>query len=102
MYSGDVNLKKHFLPLIVSLLFVTSCSSETPAPVPQETSSESEYKTTFNFLVVQGCLSFMAKDYQRSSQLFAAVEALADFDAYDGYSQGIAKERENFDASNCY
>ena len=85
-----------------SLLLVSSCSSETPAPIPQETTSESDYKTSFNFLVVQGCLSFMAKDYQRSSQLFAAVEALADFDAYDGYSQGIAQERENFDASNCY
>ena len=102
MYSGNVNLKLHSLLLIVSLSFLTGCSSETPTPAPQETKSESEYKTTFNFLVVQGCLSFMAKDYQRSSQLFAAVEALADFDAYDGYSQGIAQERENFDASNCY
>ena len=44
----------------------------------------------------------MAEDYQRASQLFVDVEALADFDAYDGYSQGIAQERENFDASNCY
>ena len=44
----------------------------------------------------------MAEDYQRASQLFAAVEALADFDAYDGYSIGIAQERKNFDAANCY
>jgi len=27
---------------------------------------------------------------------------LADFDAYDGYSTGILKERGNFDASRCY
>ena len=102
MYSGEVKIKISSLLLIVSVLLLTNCSSQTPTPAPQETKSESEYKTTFNFLVVQGCLSFMAKDYQRSSQLFAAVEALADFDAYDGYSQGIAQERENFDASNCY
>jgi len=102
MYSGVVNLKIYLLPIIVSLLLITSCSSETPTPIPEETTSKSEYKTTFNFLVVQGCLAFMAKDYQRSSQLFAAVEALADFDAYDGYSQGIAQERENFDAARCY
>ena len=44
----------------------------------------------------------MYKDYQRASQLFGAVEALADFDAYDGYSVGIAQERENFDAARCY
>jgi len=41
----------------------------------------------------------MYKDYQRASQLFSAVEALADFDAYDGYSVGILNKRGNFDAS---
>ena len=88
--------------LIPLLLLLVGCTSENPAPAPQETTSESEYKTTFNFLVVQGCLSFMAKDYQRASQLFAAVEALTDSDAYDGYSVGIAQERDNFDAANCF
>ena len=44
----------------------------------------------------------MYKDYQRASQLFGAVEALADFDAYDGYAVGIAQKRENFDATRCY
>ena len=88
--------------LIALLALLVGCTSESSAPVPQETTSESEYKTTFNYLVVQGCLSFMAKDYQRASQLFSAVEALADFDAYDGYSIGILKERGNFDASRCY
>ena len=102
MYSGEVKLKITSLLLIFSLSFFTGCSSETPTPAPQETKSESEYKTTFNFLVVQGCLSFMAEDYQRASQLFAAVEALTDSDAYDGYSIGIAQERKNFDAANCY
>ena len=97
-----MELKITSLLLIVSLSFLTGCSSETPTPAPQETKSESEYKTTFNFLVVQGCLSFMAEDYQRASQLFAAVEALTDSDAYDGYSIGIAQERNNFDAANCY
>jgi hypothetical protein len=88
--------------LVPLMLLLAGCTSENPAPAPQETTSESEYKTTFDFLVVQGCLSFMAKDYQRASQLFSAVEALADFDAYDGYSIGILKERGNFDASRCY
>ena len=97
-----MKLKLRYLLLIISLSLLVSCSAETPAPAPQETTSESEYKTTFNYLVVQGCLSFMAKDYQRASQLFSAVEALADFDAYDGYSIGILKERGNFDASRCY
>jgi len=49
-----------------------------------------------------GCLSFIAEHYQRASQLFAAVEALTDIDAYDGYSVGIAQERENFVAARCY
>ena len=80
-----MKLKVRYLLLTISLLLLVSCSSETPAPAPQETKSESEYKTTFNFLVVQGCLSFMAEDYQRASQLFVAVEALTDSDAYDGY-----------------
>ena len=97
-----MKLKIRYTVLILSLSILTSCSSETPAPAPQETKSESEYKTTFNFLVVQGCLSFMAEDYQRASQLFAAVEALTDSDGYDGYSIGIAQERKNFDAANCY
>ena len=44
----------------------------------------------------------MAEDYQRASQLFAAVEALTDSDRYDGYSIGIAQERKNFDAASCY
>jgi hypothetical protein len=44
----------------------------------------------------------MAEDYQRASQLFVAVEALTDFDAYDGYSVGIAQEGENFDAARCF
>ena len=96
-----MKLKIRYTVLILSLSILTSCSSETPAPAPQETKSESEYKTTFNFLVVQGCLSFMAEDYQRASQLFAAVEALTDSDAYDGYSIGIAQERKNFDTANC-
>ena len=43
----------------------------------------------------------MAEDYQRASQLFAAVKALTDSDAYDGYSIGTAQERKNFDAANC-
>jgi hypothetical protein len=102
MYSGNVKLKIRSLFLILCLSLLVSCSSENPAPAPQETKSESEYKTTFNFLVVQGCLSFMAEDYQRASQLFAAVEALADMDAYDGYSIGIAREQGDFDASICY
>ena len=88
--------------MVISLSLLVSCSSETPAPAPQETTSESEYKTTLDYLVFQACASFMYKDYQRASQLFGAVEALADFDAYDGYSVGIAQERENFDAARCY
>ena len=102
MYSDDVKLKLHSLLLIISLSFLTGCSSETPTPAPQETTNESDYKTTFDYLVFQACASFMYKDYQRASQLFSAVEALADFDAYDGYSVGIAQERENFDAARCY
>ena len=97
-----MKLKVRYLLLIISLSLLVSCSSETPAPAPQETTSESEYKTTFDYLVFQACASFMYKDYQRASQLFGAVEALADFDAYDGYSIGIAQERENFDAARCY
>ena len=90
-------------PLLIALLaLLVGCTSESSAPTPQETTSESKYKTTFDYLVVQGCLSFMAKDYQRASQLFSAIEALADFDAYDGYSTGILKERGNFNASRCY
>ena len=102
MYSGDVKLKLSSLLLIVSLSFLTGCSSGTPTPAPQETTNESDYKTTFDYLVFQACASFWNKDYQRASQLFGAVEALADFDAYDGYSVGIAQERENFDAARCY
>jgi hypothetical protein len=97
-----MKLKSRYLLLIISLSLLVSCSAETPAPAPQETTSESEYKTTFDYLVFQACASFMYKDYQRASQLFSAVEALADFDAYDGYSIGIAQERENFDAARCY
>ena len=44
----------------------------------------------------------MAEDYQRASQLFAAVEAVTDSDAYDSYSIAIAQERKNFDVANCY
>jgi hypothetical protein len=102
MYIASMKFKLKGILIILLLVFLVGCTSETPVPAPKETESESEYKTTFNFLVVQGCLSFMAKDYQRASQLFGAVEALADFDAYDGYSIGIAQERENFDATNCY
>lgn len=102
MYSGFRKLKIRSIVLILSLSILTSCSSETPAPAPQETKSESDYKTTFDYLVFQACASFWDKDYQRASQLFGAVEALADFDAYDGYSVGIAQERENFDAARCY
>ncbi len=102
MYSGEVKIKISSLLLIVSVLLLTNCSSQTPTPAPQETTNESDYKTTFDYLVFQACASFMNKDYQRASQLFGAVEALADFDAYDGYSVGIANERENFDAARCY
>lgn len=102
MYSGDVNLKISSLLLIVFLSFLTGCSSGMSTPVTEETTNESEYKTTFDYLVFQACAAFMYKDYQRASQLFGAVEALADFDAYDGYSVGIAQERENFDAARCY
>ena len=97
-----MKLKLSSLLLIVSLSFLTGCSSGTPTPAPQETTNESDYKTTFDYLVFQACASFWNKDYQRASQLFGAVEALADFDAYDGYSVGIAQERENFDAARCY
>ena len=102
MYSNEVKVKIASLLLRASVLLLTSCSSGTPVPSPQETTNESDYKTTFDYLVFQACASFMNKDYQRASQLFGAVEALADFDAYDGYSVGIAKERENFDAARCY
>ena len=87
-----MKVKMRSLFLILCLSFLVSCSSKNPASAAKETKSELEYKTTFNFLVVQGCLSFMAADYQRATQLFTAVEALTDIDAYDGYSIGIARK----------
>jgi|LakMenEpi03Aug12_release.lakeMendotaPanAssembly.Ray.scaffolds.fasta_scaffold205445_2 hypothetical protein len=97
-----MKVKIRSLFLILCLSFLVNCSSENPAPAPKETKSELESKTTFNFLLVQGYLSFMAEDYQRASQLFTAIEALTDIDAYDGYSIGIAQEQGDFDTSICY
>ena len=90
-----------FLFYLITLLFVTACSSS-PVVTPEvESKSAEEIESDYvQELGASACFAFMTKDFQTAIQKFRILGEIVP--NYKGYAEGIEEFGPDFDASLCF
>ena len=90
-----------FLFCLITLLFVTACSSS-PVVTPEvESKSAEEIESDYvQELGASACVAFMAKDFPTAIQKFRILGEIVP--NYKGYAEGIEEFGQDFDASLCF